>query len=283
MNVWRTWLLMGVLSALLVVFGHLLGGQSGALFALLFSAAMNLAAYWFSDRMVLSMSGAVPVSEAEAPELYDITRRLCRRAGLPMPRLYVIHAAQPNAFATGRNPQNAAVAVTAGLLEMMDRSELEGVIAHELAHIKNRDILVASVAAALAGAIAMLADMAQWALIFGGGRHQDGGEEGGAGSMLGSLLMVFLAPLAATLIQLAISRNREYLADATAVRIAGHPHGLIRALEKLAYATRAVPMRVNPAVSHMYIAQPLSGEGLLHLFSTHPPISERIRRLRAMA
>ncbi|HEY8415020.1 MAG TPA: zinc metalloprotease HtpX [Thermaerobacter sp.] len=282
MNVWRTWLLMGALSALLVVFGHLLGGQSGALFALVVSAAMNLAGYWFSDRLVLSMSGATPVSEAEAPELYEITRRLCQRAGLPMPRLYMIPAAQPNAFATGRNPQNAAVAVTAGLLEMMDRSELEGVIAHELAHIKNRDILVASVAAALAGAITMLADMAQWALIFGGGRHEDE-EEGGAGSMLGSLLMVFLAPLAAMLIQLAISRSREYLADATAARIVGHPHGLIRALEKLAYATQAVPMRVNPAVSHMYIAQPLSGEGLLHLFSTHPPISERIRRLRAMA
>jgi len=272
---------MGALSALLVAFGYLLGGQSGALFALVVSAAMNLAGYWFSDRLVLSMSGARPVSEAEAPELYAITRRLCQRAGLPMPRLYMIPAAQPNAFATGRDPQHAAVAVTAGLLEMMDRSELEGVIAHELAHIKNRDILVASVAAALAGAITMLADMAQWALVFGGGRHDD--EEGGAGSMLGALLMVFLAPLAAMLIQLAISRSREYLADATAARIVGHPHGLIRALEKLAYATQAMPMRVNPAVSHMYIAQPLSGEGLLHLFSTHPPISERIRRLRAMA
>ncbi|HEY8394331.1 MAG TPA: zinc metalloprotease HtpX [Thermaerobacter sp.] len=278
---WRTWLLMGALSALLVAFGYLLGGQSGALFALVVSAAMNLAGYWFSDRLVLSMSGARPVSEAEAPELYAITRRLCQRAGLPMPRLYMIPAAQPNAFATGRDPQHAAVAVTAGLLEMMDRSELEGVIAHELAHIKNRDILVASVAAALAGAITMLADMAQWALVFGGGRHDD--EEGGAGSMLGALLMMFLAPLAAMLIQLAISRSREYLADATAARIVGHPHGLIRALEKLAYATQAMPMRVNPAVSHMYIAQPLSGEGLLHLFSTHPPISERIRRLRAMA
>lgn len=279
---WRTWLLMGVLSALLVLFGHLVGGESGALFALVVSAVMNLFAYWFSDRLVLGMSGAVPVSEAEAPELYEVTRRLCQRAGLPMPRLYMIPAAQPNAFATGRDPHHAAVAVTAGLLEMMDRSELEGVIAHELAHIRNRDILVASVAAALAGAITMLADMAQWALIFGGGRHEDE-EEGGAGSMLGSLLMMLLAPLAATLIQLAISRSREYLADATAARIVGHPHGLIRALEKLAYATQAVPMRVNPAVSHMYIAQPLSGEGLLHLFSTHPPISERIRRLRAMA
>ena len=283
MNVWRTWLLMGLLSALLVLAGHLVGGQSGALFALLVSVAMNLAGYWFSDRLVLGMSGAVPVTEAEAPELYALTRRLCQRAGLPMPRLYLIPAAQPNAFATGRNPQHAAVAVTAGLLETMDRSELEGVLAHELAHIKNRDILVASVAAALAGAVTMLADLAQWALIFGGGRHQEGEEEGGAGSVVSSLLLVFLAPLAATLIQLAISRSREYLADATAARIAGQPHGLIRALEKLAYATRAVPMRVNPAVSPLYIAQPLSGEGLLHLFSTHPPISERIRRLRAMA
>lgn len=275
MNVWRTWLLMGVLSALLVVFGHLLGGQSGALFALLFSAAMNLAAYWFSDRMVLSMSGAVPVSEAEAPELYDITRRLCRRAGLPMPRLYVIHAAQPNAFATGRNPQNAAVAVTAGLLEMMDRSELEGVIAHELAHIKNRDVLLSTIAASIAGAISMLANVAQWRMIFGG--YSD--DEEGAGNFLGALIAIIVAPLAAFLIQMAISRSREFLADATGARIAGTPRGLASALRKLDQAARAYPMDVNPGTAHLFIVNPLRGEALLRLFSTHPPIEERIRRL----
>lgn len=284
MNTLKTWLLMGILSAVLVLLGRLVGGPTGAMVAFVLSLVMNFAGYWFSDRMALAMSGARPLSESEAPELYALTRRLCRRAGLPMPRLYLIPEEQPNAFATGRNPENAAVAVTEGLLRMMDRDEVEGVIAHELAHIKNRDILVGSLAATFAGAITMLADMAQWALLLGGGARHDEDEEGGGGvGMLGSLLMALLAPIAATLIHLAISRSREYLADATAARIVGSPRGLIRALEKLAYATRAIPMAVSPAASHLYIANPLSGEGLMSLFSTHPPIEDRIRRLRAMA
>lgn len=284
MNTLKTWLLMGILSAVLVLLGRLVGGPTGAMVAFVLSLVMNFAGYWFSDRMALAMSGARPLSESEAPELYALTRRLCRRAGLPMPRLYLIPEEQPNAFATGRNPQNAAVAVTEGLLRMMDRDEVEGVIAHELAHIKNRDILVGSLAATFAGAVTMLADMAQWALLFGGGARHDEDEEGDGGvGILGSLLMAVLAPIAATLIHLAISRSREYLADATAARIVGSPRGLIRALEKLAYATRAIPMAVSPAASHLYIANPLSGEGLMSLFSTHPPIEDRIRRLRAMA
>lgn len=279
----KTWLLMGVLSALLVWGGGAIGGSSGMMIALVMSLLMNLTGYWFSDRIALAMAGAQPVSESEAPDLYVVTRRLCQKAGLPMPRLYLIPQAQPNAFATGRNPENAAVAVTEGLLRLMSRDELEGVIAHELAHIRNRDILIGSVAAAFAGAITYLANMAQWALMFAGAGRRDEEDGAGDGGLASSLLMVILGPIAATLVQMAISRNREYLADATAARITGSPHGLANALEKLAQATRMIPMDVNPATSHMYIANPLSGSGIMHLFSTHPPIEERVRRLRAMA
>lgn len=282
MNVAKTWLLMGLLSALLVMGGSAIGGPNGALLAMLFSVAINLAGYWFSDRMALSMAGAVPLKEEESPELHAMTRRLCERAGLPMPKLYLIPADQPNAFATGRNPEHGVVAVTEGLLKLMDRQEIEGVIAHELAHIKHRDILIGSMAAMFAGAITMLANWAQWAMIFGGARQDEDEEEGG-GSLAGSLVMMIVAPLAAALIQMAISRSREYLADAAAARYAGSPNGLVGALEKLRWATSAVPMPVNAATAHMYIAHPLSGGGVMSLFSTHPPLEERIRRLRAEA
>ncbi len=277
----KTWLLMGILSALLIWGGGAIGGSSGMQFAFIMALGMNFFGYWFSDRIALRMSGAVEVSESEAPELYAITRRLCEKAGLPMPKLYLIPQSQPNAFATGRNPQNAAVAVTEGLLHMMNREELEGVIAHELAHVKNRDILIGSLAAVFASAITMLANMAQWALFMGGGSRRD--DEEGSSNAAGSLIMMILAPIAASLIQMAISRGREYLADASAAHYTGNPHGLANALEKLAYGTRAIPMSVNPATSHMYIANPLSGAGLANLFSTHPPIEERVQRLRAMA
>lgn len=282
MNTWKTWIFMGALSALLVVGGNLVGGPNGAMMAFLFALVMNFASYWFSDRMALSMSGAQAVTREEAPQLYAMTESLCARAGLPMPRLYIIPQDQPNAFATGRNPENAAVAVTRGLLEMMNQDEVKGVIAHELAHIKNRDILIGSLAATFAGAITMLANMAQWAMIFGGSR-QDDEEEGNAGGLVGSLVMMIVAPIAASLVQMAISRNREYLADATAAEIVGSPTGLIYALQKLAYGTKTIPLDVNPAASHMYIANPLSGAGLMNLFSTHPPIEERIQRLRTLA
>lgn len=282
MNTMKTWILMGLLSTLLVIAGNLLGGPSGAALALVLSLVMNFVGYWFSDKMALSMSGAYPVTESQAPELYAMTRTLCDRAGLPMPRLYVIPQAQPNAFATGRNPENAAVAVTEGLLQLLDRDELEGVLAHELAHVQNRDILVGSVAAAFAGAITMLANMAQWALMFGAGRGDDEEEEG-AGGLAGSLVLMIVGPIAATLVQMAISRSREYMADATAARLTGNPGGLARALRKLAYGAQAIPMQVNPAASHMYIANPLSGGGLMSLFSTHPPIAERIKRLEQLA
>jgi heat shock protein HtpX len=280
MNTIKTGLLLTALTLLLLFGGQALGGQQGLTLALLMAVVMNFAAYFWSDKIALAMSGAHPVTPAEAPRMYRITEGLCARAGLPMPRLYVIPQAQPNAFATGRSPQKAAVACTVGLLETMEDDELEGVIAHELAHVKNRDTLTMSVAATLAGAITYLAWMGQWALIFGGygGRDRNNG-----GNALGALLMIILGPIAATLIQLAISRQREYAADAAAARIVGHPFGLVQALEKLGQYARRIPMRnLQPAQAHMYIVQPFAG-GLAGLFSTHPPLEERIRRLQSLA
>lgn len=279
MNTLKVWLLMGTLSILLVLMGNAVGGKSGAMLFFLIALGMNFFGYFYSDKIAIKMTGSYPVSEAEAPELYDMVRRLSQRAGIPMPKLYITPSNQPNAFATGRNPSHAAVAVTEGILHLLNRSELEGVLAHEIAHIKNRDVLVGTIAAALAGAITMMANAFQWAAIFGMGRSDD--EEDGGG-MVGGLIMALVAPIAATIIQLAISRSREYMADATGARIAGSPAGLASALLKLESAAHRIPMQVNPAASHLFIVNPLSGASLAKLFSTHPPIQERVERLRRM-
>jgi heat shock protein HtpX len=272
-------LLMAAMSALFMVAGQALGGQNGMVMALVMALGMNFFAYWFSDKMALKMSRARQVSSAEAPELHSMIEHLAARAGLPKPRVYIMPGDTPNAFATGRNPEHAAVAVTEGLLRLLNRDELEGVLAHELAHIKNRDILISSIAAVMAGAISYLATMAQWAMIFGGGRSDD--EEGG-GSLIGSLAMMIIAPMAAMLIQMAISRSREYLADATGAEICGNPQGLASALKRLEECNRQLPMQVNPATAQMYIVNPLNGQTISKLFSTHPPIQERVKRLEAV-
>ncbi|MHB1349989.1 MAG: zinc metalloprotease HtpX [Desulfobulbaceae bacterium] len=275
MNSAKVFLFMAALSGLFMVSGQAFGGQSGMITALVMAIAMNFFAYWFSDKLALKMSRAREVNDAEAPALHAMIASLAGRAGLPKPRVYIIHGDTPNAFATGRDPEHAAVAVTEGLLSLLNRDELEGVLAHELAHIKNRDILISSIAAVMAGAISYLATMAQWAMIFGGGR----GEEEEGGSMVGSLAMMIIAPLAATLIQLAISRSREYTADAIGAAISGKPQGLASALARLEAYNQQLPMQVNPATAQMYIVNPLHGQSLMRLFSTHPPIRERIKRL----
>ncbi|CUU11027.1 Heat shock protein. Metallo peptidase. MEROPS family M48B [Armatimonadetes bacterium GBS] len=278
LNMLKTGILLTALTLLLIAIGNMLGGQTGLLIALVLAAVMNLGAYWFSDKLVLAMSGAQPISEQEAPELYAMVRRLCQRANLPMPRLYLIPEEQPNAFATGRDPHHAAVGITQGLLRLMDRQEVEGVVAHELAHIKNRDTLIMAVAATIAGAISYLAHMFYYASLFAGSRDERGGNP------IAALAMLILAPIAATIIQLAISRSREYEADRVGAEIAGTPIGLANALRKLELAAQRIPMHhAEPATAHMYIVNPLSGGGLMALFSTHPPVKERIRRLEAMA
>jgi heat shock protein HtpX len=279
-NMFKTALLLGVLTSLLVLIGGALGGQQGMLMALVMAVVMNFGAYWFSDRIALAMSGAQPVDEATAPDLHRLVRTLATRAGVPMPRLFVIPQDAPNAFATGRDPEHAAVAVTEGIMRILDERELDGVIAHELSHIKNRDTLIMTVTATLAGAITYMAQMAQWAAMFGGRRSDD--EDSGGGGALGAILMAVVAPIAAMLIQMAISRAREYQADATGARIAGTARGLAGALEKMEMASRVAPMHVAPATAHLYIVNPLSSGGIASLFSTHPPIQERIARLRAM-
>ncbi|MFA4885881.1 MAG: zinc metalloprotease HtpX [Desulfotomaculaceae bacterium] len=278
MNNFRIWLLMGILSVILVLIGGAVGGRSGAGLFFLISLGMNFFSYYFSDKIAIRMTRSQPVSQGEAPELYSVVQRLTSRAGLPMPRLYVTPSAQPNAFATGRNPEHAAVAVTEGLLRTLNRSELEGVLAHELAHIKNRDVLLGTIAAAFAGAITMIANIIQWGAILGMGRGDD--DEGG--SVIGSLFLAITAPIAAMLIQMAISRSREFQADDTGARIAGNTGGLANALVKLENAAQRVPMQVNPAASHLFIVNPLSGASMAKLFSTHPPISERVKRLGEM-
>ena len=277
-NVLRTTVLLAALTALFLVIGGAIGGNQGLFIAFVFALLMNFASYWFSDKIVLSMYRAREVSLNEAPDLYRLVQRLAQRAGIPMPRVYIIPSDAPNAFATGRNPQHGAVAVTEGILRMLDTDELAGVLAHELGHIRNRDTLIMTVAATLAGAITMLAHMAQWGAIFGFGRRDE--EDSGGGGMLSLLFMAILAPIAATLIQLAISRSREYFADSTGAAVAGSPSGLARALEKLHYASQRLPMDANPATAHLFIVNPLTGGSLANLFSTHPPIEERIRRLR---
>ncbi len=275
----KTGMLMAALTAVFMVAGQALGGNGGMMFALLIAFAMNFFAYWFSDKAVLKMSGAREATASEAPDLHRMVSSLAKRARLPMPRVYIMHQDTPNAFATGRNPDHAAVAVTTGLLNILKQDELEGVLAHELAHIKNRDILISTIAATMAGAISTMASMAQWAMIFGGGRSDENNNGGG---IIGSIAMMILAPLGASLIQMAVSRSREYQADATGAAICGHPRSLASALQQLEIFNRRRPMDVNPATAQMYIVNPLSGGKLANLFSTHPPMQERIKRLGAM-
>lgn len=278
MNTTKTLLLMAALTALFMIAGQAMGGQQGMTIALLLALGLNFFAYWNSDKMALAMNRAREVSAAEAPDLHALVGALAARAGIPTPRVYVVDDPTPNAFATGRNPEHAAVAVTTGILQVLDRYELEGVVAHELAHIKNRDILIGSIAAVMAGAISYLATMAQWSMLFGGGRSDD--QEGS--NPLVMLVTTLVAPLAASLIQMAISRSREYIADATGAAICGHPQSLASALNKLAHYNVQRPMNVNPASAQMYIVNPLSGGSIAGLFSTHPPMEERIRRLMSM-
>jgi heat shock protein HtpX len=278
-NIFKTGLLLAVLTAMLVLIGGAIGGQQGMLIAFVLALGMNFFSYWFSDKMVLAMYGARRIEESEAPALYAVVRRLATRAQIPMPRVYMIASDTPNAFATGRNPEHAAVAVTEGILRILDQEELEGVLAHELSHVKNRDVLISTIAATMAGAITYLAHMAQWAAIFGGGRRDD--DEGGS-NPIALIAMAIIAPIAAMLVQLAVSRAREFQADATGARLAGRSWGLSKALEKLQMAQQVTPMDVNPATAHLFIVNPLSGRAFMNLFSTHPPLEERIARLRAM-
>jgi heat shock protein HtpX len=279
MNTIKTALLLGALTGLLMLIGGYFGGQQGVIIAFIFAMVMNFGSYWFSDKIVLRMYKAQEVSEGQAPELYSIVKDLALKASIPMPKVYIVPGDAPNAFATGRNEAHAVVAVTEGILKILNREELEGVIAHELTHIKNRDILIGSIAATIAGAIVMLAHMAQWAAIFGG-VSRDRDEEGGG--IFGLIIMAILAPLAATLIQMAISRSREYLADDGGAQISRKPYGLASALEKLSSASKAIPMNANPSTAHMFIVNPLTGRSMMNLFSTHPPIEERVARLRGM-
>lgn len=279
-NIFKTFILMAALTALFMLAGQAIGGRQGLTFALGMALFMNFFAYWFSDSLALKMSKAREVGKTEAPELHQIVEELSVKAGLPKPRVYVISSDTPNAFATGRNPEHAAVAVTSGIMDILKREELRGVLAHEMAHIKNRDILISSMAAVLAGAISYLATMAQWALFFGGGRSDD---DEGAGNLIGSILMIVLAPIAAMLIQMAISRSREYLADATGAKIAGQPIPLASALTKLEEWNHRLPMKINPAQAQMFIVNPLTGQTFANLFSTHPPVKERVARLRQMS
>ena len=279
-NWFKTTLLLGAMTALMIFFGDLLGGRHGMIIAFILAMGMNFFSYWFSDKIVLSMYGAQEIGPSDHPDLYNIVKELTYRANLPMPKVYIIPEESPNAFATGRNPEHAAVAVTKGLLKIMDREELKGVLAHEMAHVRNRDILIGSIAATMAGAIMILANMAKWSLFFGGARDDE--DEGGGLGIVGIIVMAVLAPIAAMLIQMAISRSREYHADSTGARFAGSPFGLANALEKLAEYSRRIPLNANPTTAHMFIVNPLSGSSIANLFSTHPPIEERIARLRGM-
>lgn len=282
-NTLKTIALLGALTGLLVVIGGALGGGYGAGLGFLLAAVMNFGSYWFSDKIALKMAGAREVSYAEAPQLHDLIARLAQVAGLPKPRVAIIESDAPNAFATGRNPQHGLVAVTTGIMRILNERELAGVVAHELGHIKNRDILTMSIAATIAGAVTMLAQMAQWAALFGGfGRSSDDEDEGFAGGIIGSLLMIILAPIAAMIIQMTISRAREYVAERSAAEFTRDPDALASALEKLdAYAKR-IPLPVDPAMAHMMIVKPFTGAALQSLFSTHPATVERIARLREL-
>lgn len=279
MNTFKSFLLMTVLTIVLIAIGSMIGGRNGMVMALLFAGVMNFVSYWFSDKIVLMMYGAKQIQETEMPELHRMVRELTKSSGLPMPKLYYMNNPMPNAFATGRDPEHAAVAVTSGIVEILNESELSGVIAHELSHIKNRDILIGTIAATLAGAIFMLARMAQFAAIFGGGsRDRDDNNSG-----IGMIAIAIIAPIAAMIIQMAISRAREYQADASGAKICGNPLALANALKKLSDGVKRNPVDVNPTTAHMFIVSPFSGKSLFTLFSTHPPIEERVKRLQKMA
>jgi len=281
MNRLKTTLLLSLLTMLMVLMGSAIGGRSGMVFAFFLALAMNFFSYWFSDKIVLKMYGAQEIGEHENPVFFGMIRRLALQAGLPMPKVYLIPSESPNAFATGRNPEHAAVAATESILRILSPEELEGVMAHELAHVQNRDILISTIAATIAGAISMIGNMLQWGAIMGAGRGDD--DEGGGG-LVGSLAMAIIAPIAAMLIQMAISRSREYLADEAGAKICGHPLALASALRKLHNASQMIPMQeARPATAHMFIVNPLTGGALLNLFSTHPPMEERIARLEAMS
>jgi heat shock protein HtpX len=278
-NALKTTLLLGALTGFLLVIGQYFGGQNGMIIALIFAAVMNFVSYFFSDKIALAMYRAQPVSREELPRAYQVLERLTQRIGIPMPKVYVIPSESPNAFATGRNPNHASVAVTQGILNLLNDEELEGVLAHELGHVRNRDILISSIAATLAGAITVLARMAMWGAMFGGYGGRDERDRGGG---IGALLMVILAPIAAMLIQLAVSRSREYAADDTGAHLTGNPYALASALRKLDTYSRRVPLPASPSTAHLFIVQPFLGTGGLNfanLFSTHPPIAKRIERL----
>ena len=275
-NTFKTTFLLGLMTILIMLVGQVLGGNQGMIISFFIAAGMNFFSYWFSDKIVLAAYKAHEIRQEDNPGLYDVVRKLAVGAEVPMPRIYIIPGEQPNAFATGRNPSHAAVAVTEGLLQLMNAKELEGVLAHELGHVKNRDILIGSIAATMAGAIMIIANMARWAAIFGGGR---GGSRGGSNA-IGLLLMAIVAPLAAMLIQMAISRSREYQADMTGAHIAGNPEGLASALEKLGMYSGRIPAEASPSSAHIFTVNPLKGGGIASMFSTHPPIAERVARLR---
>ncbi|MFQ5824139.1 MAG: zinc metalloprotease HtpX [bacterium] len=277
MNAIKTTFLMALLTVLLIFFGQMVAGQSGAMMAFIIAAGINFFSYWFSDKIVLATYRAQEVSEAEAPQLHSMVRRLAQRARLPMPKVYIIPTDTPNAFATGRDPHHAAVAVTKGIMRMLSPDELEGVLGHELAHVKNRDILIGTVAATIAGAITMLSFIGRLTFFFGGG----GGDDDG--SPIASLLMLILAPIAAMFIQMAISRSREFAADRGSAEISGKPLALASALDNLERGVARIPMHASPSSAHLFIVNPLRGGGIASLFSTHPPIDERIRRLRELA
>lgn len=272
----RTTILLAVMTALIIWIGQYFGGQQGMIIALLIAAGMNFFSYWFSDKIVLKMYRAREVSPQKVPEVFEMVKTLTGNAELPMPKVFVIPKEAPNAFATGRNPEHAVVAVTEGLLNIMDHDEVKGVLAHELAHVKNRDILIGSIAATMAGAIMVLANIARFSALFGG----RGGHSNRGGGAIGLIAMSIMAPFAAMIIQMAISRSREYLADSTGARFAGSPEGLANALEKLGQYSKRIPLNANPSTAHMFIVNPLSGRGMMSLFSTHPPLAERIARLR---
>jgi len=281
MKTLKTTFLLTALTLLLLLIGQAFGGRGGMTLALGFAILMNGGAYFFSDKIALMSSGAVPISQEQSPRLYAVMERLAAKANLPMPKLYMIPQPAPNAFATGRNPSHASVAVTQGLMQLMDDEELEGVIAHELSHVRNYDILTSSIAATIAGAITWVASMGRWAMIFGGWGGRDNDREGGGG--IAALLMLFLAPLAALLLQLGISRQREYQADASGAKMVGHPYGLIRALEKLGAYNNRIPMDIAPSTASLCIVAPLSARQIFSsLFSTHPPLADRIAVLRNM-
>jgi heat shock protein HtpX len=279
-NALKTTLLLGAMTGLILFIGGLMGGSRGIEMAFIFAAAMNLFSYWFSDKLVLRAYGAQEITAADAPELHSMVKELAVAASIPMPRLYMIDSDTPNAFATGRSPSHAAVAVTRGIIRICDREELKGVLGHELSHVINRDILTSSIAATLAGAVMMIASMARWGAIFGGFGRDSEDERGG---VFGFLFIAILAPIAASLIQLAISRTREYQADESGARLTGNPLYLAGALRKLEAANERMPLDASPATAHLFIVNPLSATGLMRLFSTHPPIEERIQRLEQMA